>query len=778
MSKVWADDSIAPTAIRDLPKLKDPFSYRLKRFFLGAPINRHQLEHQKLSKIYALGVLSSDCISSSAYGSEQILLALLPAFGLAGFAILMPMTAVIIAILLVVTISYRQVVSVYTKTGGSYVVARDNFGTGVAQVAAVALMLDYIVTVAVQTAAGSAALISAFPALGPYNLEITLGVIAILFYGNLKGVKEAGRFFAAPTYLFFGSVSFVLIVGVIEKLTGHLHKTILGTGTIQFGSSKSLLSFATIYVLLRALANGGSSLTGLEAISNGVSLFKSPEGRNARITTVLMASMLGFLVVGVSTLAVWTHSTPYESGTPTVISQIASTVMGAGLFGHIVFLFVQFSTMLILWTGANTPFSGFPFLANFIAEDGFLPHQLSKRGHRLVFSNGIFFLTLTSALLLIIVGPHVDKLVAFYAIGVFTGFTLAGFGMAKRTFIRKEKNWKLNAAINFSSGSISALIVLIFAVVKFTEGAWLIVVIFPIAVLLLLRLHRQYVAEQSVLGIDDGRGRATSISTHKVSVCVDNVDLSTVATIRYARSLRPNSLSAIHFIIDDARASEIKRRWESNKSLSDVQLKFIDCPDRRLPEAALDFAARETMDENTELTLLFPRRTYSAFAGRILHDNTAESMAAPLAQLPRVLATIVPFDVKKLMKRVGKPIEVESRKPEVISKEPIRVRVLEESKQVEKNYDEKIVREIAKVAWRKRSTIEGRITAIAASTIASSPMVSIEVWDASAGLTLQFLGRREIAGIKVGSVIRAYGMVGEYKGALTIANPTYEIIKS
>jgi hypothetical protein len=448
--------------------------------------------------------------------------------------------------------------------------------------------------------------------------------------------------------------------------------------------------------------------------------------------------------------------------------------MGSGTFGHIVFLFVQFSTMLILWTGANTPFSGFPFLANFIAEDGFLPHQLSKRGHRLVFSNGIFFLTITSALLLIVIGPHVDKLVAFYAIGVFTGFTLAGFGMAKRSFTRKMGNWKLNTLINGLSGGVSALIVLIFAIVKFTEGAWLIVIIFPVAVLLLLRLHRQYVAEQQVLDIDEGRGRATTIATHKVAVCVDNVDLSTVATVRYARSLKPHSIEAVHFIIDDARAEDIKRRWEANKSLSDVRLKFIDCPDRRLPEAALEYAARETVKSDTELTLLFPRRTYSAFAGRILHDKTAEQMAAPLAQLPRVLATIVPFDVKKLMKRVGS-VEVTSDsqvKEAAVAATP-KVRQVE--KVVDRNYPEDQVREISKVAWRKRSTIAGHVTSISASTIASAPMVVVEVWDESAGMTLQFFGRRELAGLKVGTEIIASGMVGEFNGELTMANPSYQI---
>jgi len=274
-------------------------------------------------------------------------------------------------------------------------------------------MLDYIVTVAVQTAAGTSALTSAFPSLASYSLLITLGVVAILFYGNLKGVKEAGRVFAAPTYLFVGSVFMVIVVGIYREFAHTLHHAPINTGNVGFGHSQQLITFASIFVLLKAFANGGSSLTGLEAISNGVSLFKAPEGNNARRTTVIMATILGCLVLGISFFAKATHSIPYLSGTPTVVSQIADVVFGHGTIGHIFYLFVQFSTMLILYTGANTPFSGFPFLMSFIAEDGFLPRQLTKRGHRLVFSNGIIFLTIASSTLLIVIGSIVAKLIAF-----------------------------------------------------------------------------------------------------------------------------------------------------------------------------------------------------------------------------------------------------------------------------------------------------------------------------------------------------------------------------
>ena len=781
MTNTWIDDAPKPMVMQEHAHLRDPLVYKAKRAILGNPLNRHTLSHQRLTKLYALGILSSDCISSSAYGSEQILIALLPAFGLAGFTILMPMTFVILSILVLVTLSYRQVVMVYTKTGGSYIVARENFGPGVAQIAAVALMLDYIVTVAVQTAAGTAALVSAFSALAPFTLEITLGVIGILFYGNLRGVKEAGRAFAAPTYLFVTSVGLVIILGVIKEIQGTLHHVLPATGTIPLGHSQGLITAASAFVLLRAFANGGSSLTGLEAISNGVSLFKAPEGNNARRTTVIMATMLGTLVLGVSWLAKATHAIPYISGAPTVISQIADVVLGRGALGHVLYLFVQFSTMLILYTGANTPFSGFPFLANFIAEDGFLPRQLSKRGHRLVFSNGIFLLAGSASLLLLVVGAHVDKLVAFYAIGVFTGFTLAGFGMAKRAHTLKMKNWRLNFVINFLSGAISLSIVIIFAVVKFTEGAWLIVLIFPISVAILLRLHRQYVREQEVLDVDDTQGRATTIARHDVTVLVDSVDIATVGTVRYARSLKPRNLTAVHFVLDDRRAELIKQKWEANRALDDVPLELVDCPDRRIPNAAVDYAIRHTIAPDVELTLLLPRRTYSFFLGRLLHDQTAEEISGPISQIPRVVATIVPFDVNRMLTKRSVIVHPKHRGVDVVAPEVEKVievkksptEVLEEFEPIS-HYAENVT-EIGSIQWRKRAQVEGRVTSIRSSSANSAPVLAVEIWDETGGITLQFFGRRDIAGLKVGAQLRAEGMVGEKDGELTILNPLYEL---
>ena len=780
MAKSWTDGAPAPVALQDHAHLNDPLSYKIKKRLLGGPLNRHTLSHQRLKKRYALGILSSDCISSSAYGSEQILLALLPAFGLAAFTLLMPLTAVVLVILVIITLSYTNVIDVYTKTGGAYIVSRDNFGPTTSIIAAVALMLDYIVTLAVQASAGVLAIVSTFPNLAPWKLQMVLFVIAFLTYGNLRGVKEAGKAFAAPTYLFIGGMYVVFIVGLYKYFNGTLEK--LSTdqvGAVQIGTEQGLLSAAAIFILLRAFANGGSSLTGLEAISDGVGLFQVPEAKNAKKTLIIMSILLGSLVLGVSWFAYKIHALPYESGSPTVISQIAKTVVSDQGIGHFFFIYVQFATTLILFAGANTTYSAFPILCNFVATDGFLPKQLSKRGHRLAFSNGIIFLAVGAAIFVIATGASVEHLVAFYALGVFTGFTLAGFGMARHARRNKTDKWRTKFIINSVAGLVSFVVVIIFSIVKFTEGAWIILTIAPIAIVSLLRLNRRYVREQAVLSLAQERSIATSIARHDVTVLVDSVDLATVGAVRYARSLNPHTLNAVHFVIDDRRADDIKRAWAETPALSDVSLELIDCPDRRLANAAVDYSIRATADGNHELTLLLPRRSYSRVLGKILHDQTAEQIASPISQLPRVVATIIPFDVAKLLDggtlEVHEPHDETPKVSTVSMAEPAKRMVPPANLEPVSHYSEKVIK-IGEVVWRKRAHVQGRVTAIRTSPSNKAPMLEVEMWDETGGITLQFLGRRSLAGLDVGAQLRAEGMVGEVDGLLTILNPNYELL--
>jgi amino acid transporter len=770
---------IAPTALAGSAELPEHLGYRFKRRILGPPLTTDQLQHETLSKKLALGVLSSDCISSSAYGSEQILLILIPTFGLAAYTLLLPVTLIVLVVLVLVTLCYRQVVMLYTKAGGSYVVARENFGPVVAQVAAVALMIDYIVTVAVQSAAGTNAVTSAIPWLVPYSLEITVAVVLILFYGNLRGLREAGRAFAFPTYFFVASMAVVIIGGIVRELLGDLpHYDPANTpGAWPMGHGVSLLSFGAIYILMKSFANGGSSLTGLEAISNGVSTFRTPRGRNARTTLVVMSCILGTLVAGVSWLAHETHAVAYITGSPTVISQVAKAVLGDSAAGHVGFLLVQLATTLILYTGANTPFNGFPFLANFVAADGFLPRWLTKRGHRLAFSNGIVVLTVSSLALLIGTGAHVDKLVAFYAIGVFTGFTLAGFGMAKHFRTFRGAKWKTKVAINNVVGAVSGLVVLIFAVTKFTEGAWLVVLIFPFMTVVLLRLHRAYDREAALLKAVPSTAQVVRSARSRVVVLVDAVDLAVIRAIRYAHTLRPSELHVVHFVIDSAHAAELRNAWDAQPGL-DLSLELVDCPDRRLPRAALELTERLMADgASTQVTLVLPRRSYGAFIGRMLHDRTADDIAAAVSRVPGAAATIVPYDASNPLRRFGSgrvpgrgaghvdpALDQEGAGPDTIVAPPA------------DDWDGAQRVAIQNVTHRRLAVVEGRIRSVQVSPIAGSPALRCELVDDTGGVTLLFYGRRMISGIEPGVKLRAEGLIGEYKGHLAIANPVYSLM--
>jgi amino acid transporter len=636
-----------PGGSGDLP---EGFWYSVKRRLLGPPMVNEQLRHQRLSKVLALGVLSPDGISSSAYGTEEILIALLPLAGLAAFTIILPMTLVILVVMVLVVLSYREVVMVYIRPGGSYVVARENFGPKIAQIAAVALLIDYVVTVAVQTVAGTAALVSAVPALGPYTLLITIVVILLMCYGNLRGLKEAGRAFAVPTYLFAGSVVLMIIVGVIRELTGNLQPynphALHGTYPIGSGTS-SLISVVMIFTLLRAFANGGASLTGIEAVSDAVGAFRPPEGVNARRVLVLEGCILGFLVAGISWMAHVTRATPRVLGYPTVLAQEAQKIFGDSFYGHSLFLLVQVATMLILYTGGNTSFNGFPFLASYVAGDAFLPRWLLKRGHRLVFSNAIIALTIVSIALVILRGANVNKLVPLYAIGVFTAFTMAGFGMARYHHKHREPGWRHKLVTNAAAGGLSALVVAIFAVVKFTEGAWIVVVLFPILWFALIRLNQEYQMEAEVLDRIGERPKPPEQPNYPrrtVFVLVDSFDLATLAAMRYARGLRPTTLRAVHFVIDTAEAETLREEW--TRADRGIVLDFIDCPDRRLARAAAELVSAEAAVPGSHVTAVLPRRSYSPLLGRLLHDRTADKIAAVVSRIPHCAATIVPFDVR------------------------------------------------------------------------------------------------------------------------------------
>ncbi|WP_327121986.1 APC family permease [Streptomyces sp. NBC_01341] len=632
--------------------------YRVKRHLLGRPLTTEHISDEKLDKRTALGVLASDCISSSAYGSEEMLRVLVPVVGVAAFTLILPVTGAILFVLLLLTLCYSDVVTIYTRAGGSYVVARENFGPNVAQIAAVALLVDYIVTVAVQVSAGTNALISlahlagnGWTGLDHLQLPVSVAVIVLLVYGNLRGVREAGRMFALPAYLFMTAIGLVLVVAVVRGLTGGLaHADLQAEGVVPSGTpGEGWLYGASLFIVLRSFANGGSSLTGLEAISNGISAFREPQGRNARHTLIAMSCVLAVLVLGVSTLAHYTHAVPYTDGTPTVIAQEARLVFGQGTLGTTGLVFVQLSTALVLYTGANTPFTGFPFLASFVAEDRFLPRMLTRRGHRLAFSNGIIALTVVSLALLLATGASVDRLVALYAIGVFTAFTMAGAGLTVHHLRRREPLRRVKVVVNALAAVVSAAVVLIFLVTKFTEGAWLVAVIFPLGVWALVRINREYRHEAAVLERLPAGADRPRVRRHQVFVLVETLDLATLKALRYAHELRPDTVRAVHFAIDEAHARHLREVWEST-SATTVALELVACPDRRLRHAMRELAVRATQDEDTSLTVLVPRRMYANILGKLLHRGTGEKIARTLGQLPHVAVTILPFDASRALR--------------------------------------------------------------------------------------------------------------------------------
>lgn len=791
---------LAPASVTTVTvDLPETLRYRFKNVVLGPPLVNEKLSEERLGRPSALGVLAPDCISSSAYGSEEMLTQLIPYVGLAAFALVVPVTMAILGVLFFVTLSYLDVIKLYTQAGGAYVVARENFGPKIAQIAAVALLIDYTVTVAVQTAAGTDGLTSAFPKLTPYTVPITVGVVLLLLYGNLRGIKEAGKFFAFPTYFFIFSLAFVVVAGYIREALGQLHPQVIAHHCIvtasqgcpltqtHHASGPSWLYGASFLVVLKSFANGGSSLTGLEAISNGVATFREPASRHARQTLVVMSSVLAFLVLGVTLIAHWTHAVPYTNGTPTVVSQEVKLVLGHGVFGSIAFFVVQAATVLILYTGGNTSFNGFPFLASYVASDSYLPRQLTRRGHRLAFSNGIIVLTVVALTLILATNANLSALVALYAIGVFTGFTMAGSGMVKHYHDRREVDptWRRHVAINGVSAALSALVVLIFATVKFTSGAWVVVIVGPLMFIGLLRLHSQYMEEAEQLEVGASEAAAAPVLTHHtVVVLVDRLDMATARALQYARTLHPEELRAVHFALDTREALELEAEW-SRLGLAQLPLDIEECEDRRLTRAALELAAQTVSDGQTELTMLLPRRGYTAGWHRVLHDATADHIAAAVGQLSHVNATVVPYQLtggwlsrRREWRRKSESGVVANPTGQRSADRAADREAASRALEYRETFGDRArgATRIEDVEWRSRVRVAGRIKSVRVQPRAGTANLECVLADDSGQLTLVFQGRRRVPGIQPGAKLVVEGMVGDWARRQAILNPDYELV--
>lgn len=787
-----AGPRLLPTTV----EVPETFRYRLKTRVLGPPLHTEQLAHERLGIPTALAVFSSDCISSSAYATEQILTRLIPIIGLLAFSLVVPITLTLLIVLFFLILSYRETIKEYPTAGGAYMVTRDNFGLLPAQVAGVSLLTDYVLTVAVSTAAGTDALTSAIAALAPYHLLIALFFVALLAFGNLKGVKESGKIFAAPTYFFIAMMGLMIVVGAVRWVAGTIHPQDL-TPLINHvrnpsaplpakfqdaiapgvkGTKSMLLYGAGLFVVLKAFASGGTAVTGVEAISNGVTAFRRPEWLNARRTLVIMGAVLGVLFLGLSALSTKTHPVPYKSGSPTVISQVGKGVFGGGLGGHGLFYLLQAGTMLILVLAANTSFADFPRLASFHAGDNFMPKQLTKRGHRLVFSNGIISLAVASAILLVATAAKVDRLIPLYAIGVFTSFTMSQSGMAKHHLTRKEKGWRKGIFINGTGAVLSLIVDIVILVTKFTAGAWVVCLLVPLMVYGLTRLNKQYEAEATELEHDaPAAAERPILSRHVVLILIDRLDLASARAIQYARAMTPDDLRAVHFVIDGQRAAVLSEEWR-RLGLSRLPLELVDCPDRRLTRAAVELCAETLADGETEVSLLLPRIVHTRAWHRLLHDRTADSIAAAVGELPHANVTFVPYHLGASSTRSELMEAIADASPRRHAKRPSQLASHGVEEIISPDQVPEGVTPIADVAYRQRARVAGRVRSMRVQPWSGIATLECTVADPTGGLLVVFLGRRQVAGIAPGAKVVVEGMVGDHGGRLAILNPLYRII--
>jgi amino acid transporter len=614
----------------------------LKRLLVGRPIASSEQDHQRLPKSIAVATFSSDAISSTAYATEEILFVVAAAgSSLAlGLSKLVPISIVVAFLLTIVVASYRQVIHAYPDGGGSYVVSRDNLGRSPSLVAGASLLIDYVLTVAVSISAGVAAIVSlpAFRSWERHRVLMCLVLIVVLTVANLRGIKESGRVFAIPTYLYIVGLGVLILYGLAREAFGDI-------GQIAFDPGKAEVARETggtlgLFLLLRGFSSGAVALTGVEAISNAVPAFRKPERRNASTTMVMMGVILGALFFGVSVLA--HHLKPYPSHDETVISQMGHIVFGGGPM----YVLLQFATAAILVLAANTAYAGFPWLSSVVARDGYLPRQLGSRGDRLVFSNGIVILAVLASVLIIAFGGITTALIPLYAVGVFTSFTLSQFGMVVHHLRLKEEGWKRGMVINAVGALSTFLVLMIVAVTKFTTGAWLPIIVVPLIIALFLAIKRHYDRIAAALSVAPTRVRPQAIN-HTVVVLVGRVHHGVLKALSYARSLRPQHLVAVYVSYEDEDRLALERQW---KDLAiDIPLEIVNSPYRELVAPVERYIDElDARWDNDTVTVVIPEFVVGKWYEQILHNQSALMLKAKLLFREGTVVTSVPYHVDHL----------------------------------------------------------------------------------------------------------------------------------
>ncbi len=637
--------TVITTAPQDMPKR----SWRT--WLIGKPLPTADAPQEAIGKLIGLAVFASDALSSTAYATQELLVILVLA-GVSAFHYSIPVSFAIVALLTILIVSYEQVIHAYPNGGGAYVVARENIGEKWALIAGASLLTDYILTVSVSISSGVAQLVSAFPSLLEFRVLIAVVMVFLVLLLNLRGVRESGKIIAVPSY-FFIIIMYVLIIGgMIRYFTG-------GLGVVVDPPAIELMDIAqpvTFFLLLRSFSNGTSAVTGVEAISNGITAFKEPRSKNAGITLIWMAVILGSLLVGITFLAFQIKAIPSE--TETVISQIGRTVFETrGLLYYMVIA----ATTVILIMAANTAFAGFPRLGALIAADGFLPRQMAYKGDRLVYSNGMIALAVVAALLIVAIGASVTNLIPLYAIGVFLSFTISQVGMAihwKRvgniepgkeakhgdSTLKFEKNWPIKMIINGFGALTTGIVMVVFAMTKFSDGAWIVLVLIPLLVVGFMIIHRHYKTLGNQLSLQ-GYGSMPEVTRHRVVLLVSGVHRGTLEGLRYARTISED-ITAVHVSIDDVETQKLIKRWEVWGD--GTRLVIVESPYRLFLDPVLEYISRleDQLGSGELITVVVPQFIPLKRWSRFLHSRTADSLRKALLNRDKIVITELSYQVK------------------------------------------------------------------------------------------------------------------------------------
>jgi len=646
-----------------------------KRWIVGDPLPTSELEGQLLPKRLALPVFASDPLSSVAYAPQELLLILTAAGGLAFLSLAPWVAAAVVALLVIVVLSYRQVVKAYPSGGGDYEVARRNLGQWAALTVAAALLVDYVLTVAVSVSSGVDNIISALPFLDPYRVWLAIGFVVVLVAMNLRGVRESGKAFAIPTYLFIGSLAVMVVAGLTRWLAGDLPLA----ESAQFGvEAHDLTQAGLVLLLLRAFASGCSALTGVEAVSNGVPAFRAPKVRNAQRTLVIMGAIAIALFVGVTALALLTQVHYVESPCDlqgwaacatqpqsSVIAQLATSVFGAN---SIPFFVIQGATALVLLLAANTAFNGFPLLGSVLARDAYAPKSLNTRGDRLVYSNGVIALAVAAGLLIVAFQASVTHLIQLYIIGVFVSFTLGQIGMVVHWRRRRRRGARRGTVggliINGAGAVLTAGVLVVVTITKFTHGAWIVFALMPVLWYVMYRIHRYYREVGRELAVDDVTEFGAS-GDHAI-VLVGALTKPSLKSLDYAIAMRHDTLEAVHVAIDREAAARLERQWAEHGIL--VPLTILDSPYRGISEPLIAYIAEHRRTHGSDVTTVYLSQfVVGHWWQSILHNHASQRIKAKLMLVPGVAVAIVPWlldDAKLLLRRPPRPVPGQDRRGE------------------------------------------------------------------------------------------------------------------